>query len=104
MEVNEIVSDNARITALVARQESVPWREVTRYGLSCGCAAATTSSLVNVGSVMVCGTHGRKRVAWVDEPCIHPGLFSMHVPGDPSRFNETEHCWHCDRDVPASEL
>lgn len=44
---------------------------------------------------------GRHRMP---EPCMHPGVFSMHVPGDPTRFNATEHCWHCDCDIPACEL
>jgi hypothetical protein len=37
-------------------------------------------------------------------PCIHPGVFSRHVPGDPVAFNATEHCWQCGTDVPAGEL
>jgi hypothetical protein len=77
---------------------------VTRYGMACGDRATTTSSLVNVGSVMVCRDHGRQRVTWTGEACEHPGVFSRHVPGDPSRFNETEFCGTCQADVPASEL
>ena len=38
------------------------------------------------------------------DPCEHAGVFSRHVPGDPSRFNETEHCFRCGRDVPVCEL
>ncbi len=46
----------------------------------------------------------RAEVEAMRDACIHPGLFSMHVPGDPTRFNASEHCWHCDRDIPASQL
>ncbi len=38
------------------------------------------------------------------DPCIHPGVFSRHLPGSVTEFNPTEHCWQCDQDIPSSEL